>query len=128
PGATPSGILGGGGPTPDGPGGPSGGTPSPDELFGDLEGNGEQQPGAEGNIEGESVPATPAPPVAEGLDLDAQRALSEELAEYQKSKKRKALLETWALRRGKDLESAEPDYSVGLEHLIGSKELDGLSK
>lgn len=118
-------------------GGPGGGSPGGLDMGGPMDGGeggldelgmgGEEGgEGGEGGEEPGGKKQTGKP--LEGFDYDAQRRLLLEMRKQGRDKEARAIVERWADKLGKPLvqESIEP--LSGYDHMLNSKELDGLSK
>lgn len=128
-GGKPGGLGMGGGP-PSG-GGPDLGAEAPMGAGGPEEGSppagagGPPDAGALGAPSGGPEAEAPPPPM-EGLDINAQRRLLNELRKQRDATASKTILESWAHKIGKS--TVESEFNSGFDHLISTKELDGLSK
>lgn len=128
-GGKPGGLGMGGGP-PSG-GGPDLGAEAPMGAGGPEEGSppagagGPPDAGALGAPSGGPEAEAPPPPM-EGLDVNAQRRLLHELRKQRDAAASKTILESWAHKIGKS--TIESEFNSGFDHLISTKELDGLSK
>jgi hypothetical protein len=119
-GGIPGGLGMGGGPPPSGDlgaEGPEGAPPAPP---------GEEAGAAPPEAGGAAPPEGGAqPPPMEGLDTEAQRRLLRELKKNGNAKQTKAILESWAEGLGKT--ETSKSFNSGFDHMISTKELDGLS-
>lgn len=75
---------------------------------------------------GEGAEAAPAAPM-EGLDINAQKRLITEMIRQGKRKDMKVMIENWADRLGKTSDTRH-EMNSGFDHLLTTKELDGLSQ
>jgi hypothetical protein len=111
--------------TPDEQQGQIGGAPS-----GGLGGMGGLPPDIEENDEEAEAPQAEAEPMPgaamEGLDLSSRSELLLEMKNADNRQQRQRILKRWADRLGRLAESRE--FSSGFDHILESKELDGLSR
>lgn len=99
--------------------------PGDEDLMGDM-GDAEEEDNANPGLDLGKPEDNLATPI-EGYDYNAERRL---LNEMRKDEKRKKILETtrkWANRLGKDLANDDNVASNNFNHLIETKELDGLT-
>lgn len=101
-------------------GGPSPGGPDEDLNLGDLDLGGEEGGGEEPGAE-----KPPAP--IEGYDYSVDKRMIMEAQKQRKSADMMRLVKKWASRLGKSFTKEDTPIYNGFDHLIESKELDGLS-
>ena len=97
--------------------------------MGDMGGAPEGAPpeGAPPNAGGAPDAGGAAPPPAEGLDVKAQERLISEMRKQEKLRSQLNIVESWANKIGKSTADKTAEFNSGFDHLISSKELDGLS-
>jgi hypothetical protein len=115
-------------------GGPGGGTPGGLDLGDEAPEGGDDLldvgDGAEGEAGGEEAGGGLEGDDSldlEGLDLNAQRRLIIEMSKGESQEKRRRILEKWAIKLGKP-NSEDVSICSGVDYLLESKELDGLSR
>lgn len=107
----------------DAQGGPGGGIPGGLDIEPDMG----AEPGGDMPDLGDGEENAPIEQAMEGFDWAAERRLLLEMHKQNRKKETKRIVESWAKRLGRDYWIDDNRLSNGFEHLLETKELDGLS-